>query len=300
VFSCILALTALTLTILPLTTLPAMAQVGQPVPGLPQTTPPAQAPAPPPPPPAKNVPDYPEPRTLTFGAFYWFTGPGTDPGIFGGAQATTYSTLTDLGRPHKSPGFELFFPISRTGEIHVEVMRTSGLGNQTAPANTTIFTTPFDQGDYLATNYRISQGKAYLDDLLFPHKFPVSKFRLKSLWEFSYTSIRASVDNPIQEAEGTSAGAGQGTRNIYYPEFGIAAEYALTPHVLLRTSVAGFAIPGHAVLGDGDATIGYRHGFLELRGGVKFLHYKTSPKTDDYLKGTLTGAFVDLRIHYAL
>jgi len=283
-----------------LTVLPAVAQVGQAVPGLPQTTAPAQPAAPPAAPPAKNEPDYPDPRTLTFGAFYWFTGPGTDPGIFGGAQAATYSTLPDLGRPHRTPGFELFFPITRTGELHVEIMRTSGLGNQTASADTTIFTTPFSKGDYLATNYRISQGKIYLDDLLYPHKFPVPKFRLKSLWEFSYTSVRASVDNPIQEYLGTSSGAGQGTRNIYYPEFGIAAEYALTPHLLLRTSVAGFAVPGKAVVGDGDATIGYRHGFLELRGGVKFLHFKTSPKTDDYLKGTLTGAFVDLRFHYAL
>jgi hypothetical protein len=287
--------------ILVLAALPAAAQVGQPVPGLPQTQSVPAAPAPPPPAaPAKNVPDYPDPRTLTFGAFYWFTGPGTDPSIIGGSQATTYSTLKDLGRPHKSPGFEFFFPISRTGEIHVEVLRTVGLGNQTAPANTTIFQTPFSQGNFLATNFRISQGKLYLDDLLFPHKFPVAKFRVKALYEFTYTSVRASVDNPVQEFLGTSSGPGQGTRNIYYPEFGVAPEYALTPHVLLRAAVGGFAIPGKAVISDGEATIGYRHGFLELRGGVKLLHYKTSPKTDDYLRGTLTGAFVDLRFHYAL
>src|SRR5579871_5276266 len=114
-----------------LSAVPAFGQVGAPVPGLPPTQPPAAAPAPPAPAaPAKNVPDYPDPRTLTFGAFYWFTGPGTNPGIFGGAQATTYSTLPDLGRPHRTPGFELFFPLSRTGELHVEVMRTSGSGNE--------------------------------------------------------------------------------------------------------------------------------------------------------------------------
>ena len=284
-----------------LTALPAVAQVGQPVPGLPQTPPAAAAPAPPAPPaPANNVPDYPDPRTLTFGAFYWVTGPGTDPGIFGGNQATTYSTLKDIGRPHRTPGFELFFPISRTGEIHVEVMRTSGTGNQTAPANTILFQTPFSRGDYLASNYRISQGKLYLDDLLFPHKFPVAKFRLKALYEFSYTSIRSTVDAPISDAAGTGAGPAQATRSIFYPEVGIAAEYAVAPHVLLRASIGGFTFPGKAVISDGEATIGVRRGFLEVRGGVKYLHFKTSPKTDDYLKGTLTGAFVDLRIHYAL
>lgn len=280
--------------------MPLAAQVGQPVPGLPQTAPAAAAPAPPPSAPAKNEPDYPEPRTLTVGAFYWFTGPGTDPGLFGGGQAFTYANVPDLGRPHRTPGFELFFPISRTGELHVEVLRTVGLGNPTTPVATSAFTTPFSAGDYLSTNYRISQGKVYLDDLLFPHKFPVAKFRLKALYEFSYTSIRGSVDAPIEDALGTGAGAGQGTRTIFYPELGVAPEYALTPHVLLRASAAGFAFPGKAVITDGEATIGYRHGFLEVRGGVKFLHFKTSPKTDNYFRGTLTGAFVDLRIHYAL
>lgn len=284
------------------TALPLAAQVGAPVPGLPQTPTAPAAPAPPanPPAPVKNVPDYPDPRTLTFGAFYWLTGPGSNPGIFGGGQALTFSTLPNIGRPHRTPGFELFFPISRTGEIHVEAMRTSGAGNQTASVDTTLFGTPFSNGDFLVSNYRISQGKVYLDDLLFPHKFPVAKFRLKSLWEFGYTSVRTSVDAPIADAKGTGAGAGQATRNIYYPEVGIAAEYAIAPHVLFRTSIAGFGLPGKAVISDGEATIGVRRGFLEIRGGVKYLHFKTSPKTDDYLKGTLTGAFVDLRVHYAL
>ncbi len=108
------------------------------------------------------------------------------------------------------------------------------------------------------------------------------------------------MNAPIADFIGTGSGPAQGTRTIFYPEFGIAAEYALAPHILLRAAVAGFAIPGKAVIGDGEATIGYRHGLLELRGGVKLLHYKTLPQTDDYLKGTLTGAFVDLRVHYAL
>jgi hypothetical protein len=279
--------------------LPAVAQVTQPATGVPATPAAAQQSAPAPAP-AKNVPDYPEPRTLTFGAFYWFTGPGTNPGIFGGTQTTNYSTLKDIGRPHRTPGVELFFPISRTGELHVEFMRTSGTGNQNAPVDTNLFTTPFKKGDLLASSYRITQGKVYLDDLLFPHKFPVSKFRVKALYEFTYTAVRASVDAPVADASGTGFGPAQGTRNIYYPELGVAPEYALTPHVLLRAAAAGFAIPGKAVITDGEATIGFRHGFLEIRGGVKFLHFKTSPKTDDYLKGTLTGAFVDVRIHYAL
>lgn len=287
----------------------AAAQVGQPAPGAAQTpappaqpVPPAQpaSPAPAPAPaPAKSGPDYPEPRTLTLGAFYWLTGPGTEPAIFGGSQATDYSTLTDLGRPHRSPGFEVFFPITRTGEVHLEVFRADGRNNQTTPIQTDLFLTEMPSGTFLSSSYRISSGKVYLDDLLWPEKFPVSRFRLKSLWEFEYISVRGVVDAPILDAEGYSATA-TGTRNIYYPAFGLAAEYALTPHILARGAVSGFAFPHKAVTWDGEATLGYRRGSIEVRGGFKAFHFKTSPNNTEYMSGTLAGAFVDLRYHWSL
>ena len=287
------------------------AQAGQAVPGPAQTPAPAvqaaptpQQPASPASPaatatPAQNVPDYPEPRTLTLGAFYWFTGPGTDTGIFGGHQATDYSTLADIGRPHRTPGFELFFPITRTGELHVEVFRASGRNNQTTPVQTDIFLVEIPATSYLSSSYRISTGKVYLDDLLWPHKFPVSRFRLKSLWEFDYVAVRGVVDAPYQDAIGFQT-TGTGTRNIYYPAFGIAAEYALTKHILFRASASGFGFPKKADLWDAEATLGYRHGSIEVRGGAKAFHYKTSPTNDEYMKGTLAGAFVDVRYHWSL
>jgi hypothetical protein len=281
--------------------LPAFAQVGQPLPGLPQTPPSTQPAAlPPPPPPAKNVPDYPEPRTLTFGAFYWDTGPGTSPNIYGGQAAIEYSTLIDLGRAERTPGFEAFMPISRTGEIHVEGWKTGGDANQLAPAIVYPFGQPYAQGTYLATYYKITNAKIYLDDLLFPHKFPVSKFRLKSLWEFDWTSTHSSIDAPILDAQTGVANIGTGQRQIFYPEFGIAAEYALTRHILLRASVAGFGFPHHADIADAEATLGFRHGSWEVRGGAKAFHFKTSPTNSEYVVGTLAGAFIDLRWHWSL
>lgn len=294
-----------------LVTSAAFGQVGQPVPGAPQTPPSTQT-APPTPPPAtppKNLPDYPEPRTLTLGIFYWATGPGINPDIFGGSQACqtsttgaqtcTYSDLSNLGRAHRTPGFEVFFPISRTGEIHIEAFKTEGNGNQIAPANTTLFTTAIAQGDYLATQWNIERAKVYLDDLLWPEKFPVPKFRLKSLWEIQWMQIHSSVDTPILDAEGTGTPA-NGTRQIIYPEFGIAAEYALTPHVLLRASLAGFGFPHKADIADADVAISYRRGLWEIRAGGQMMHYKTSTDSLEYVVGTLSGAFVSLRFHWLL
>jgi hypothetical protein len=195
---------------------------------------------------------------------------------------------------------EAIFPITRTGELHFEYFRTKGDGNQTSPASTDVFgTAPYVQGDYLATQYQLQSAKLYLDDLLFPHKFPVSKFRVKSLWEVEYVQIKATTDAPYIDATGVSAST-SGSRQIILPVFGLAAEYAISPHVLLRATLSGFGFPHKADLADAEATIAYRHGMWEIRAGGKALHFKTSPNSQDYLSGTLAGAFVGLRWHWSL
>jgi hypothetical protein len=283
---------------------------GQP-PAAPLAIPTAQAPAQPAPvqsqgtqpAPQRAVPDYPEPRTLTLGAFYWITGPGTEPSYYGGKQALDFETLKDWGRPHKSPGIEASMPISRTGELHFEYFRTKGDGNQDAPAALDIFTYPYPQGTYLATQYQLQNARLYLDDLLWPHKFPVSKFRVKSLWEAEWTQIKGSIDAPYIDFAGAATGVTSSvtaSHQIIYPAFGLAAEYALTPHILLRAAATGFGIPHKAVIWDGEATVAYRLGMFEIRGGAKAFHFKTSPNSTEYAAATLTGAFVGLRWHWSL
>ena len=61
-----------------------------------------QAPAPP----RQAVPDYPDPRTLMIGVFYFLTSPSKGPDIVGGAQATAYENVSDLGKGKGGPGGE--------------------------------------------------------------------------------------------------------------------------------------------------------------------------------------------------
>src|SRR4051794_5279834 len=102
----------LILLALGLCALPAAAQDG------PQAPAPPTAPQPPPPAsqttapaaaPRSTVPDYPEPRTLTLGVFYWFTGHGTNPGVITGRAVRDNETLADLGKPKRTPGVQLSF-----------------------------------------------------------------------------------------------------------------------------------------------------------------------------------------------
>jgi hypothetical protein len=263
-------------------------------------TPAAQTPAPAAP--TRPVPDYPDPRTFTLGAFYWATGPGKETSYYGGSQATDYETLTDWGRAHRSPGIEVSIPISRTGEIHAEYFRTQGDGNQTASTLIDVLGNQYAQGDYLATAYEIQSVKLYLDDLLFPHKFPVAKFRLKAQYGIEYVRVKGALDAPVLDVTLETLGessAGTSSQQVIYPDFGIAAEYALSAHVLFRADTSGFAFPHHAVLWDAEATIAYRHNSWEIRGGGKAFHVKTSPNSVEFSSTTLAGAFVGLRYHWS-
>lgn len=262
------------------------AQPAQPAPAA-QSTP--QAPKTP------TQPDYPDPRSLEIGVFAWEPITSTQPSIYGGSTAATdleYETLTDIGKPRLAPGADASLPITRTGSLHLEIFRMEGTGNQNAPRATTVFTTAISQGDYLATEYKMTTAKLYLDDLLFPHKFPVERFRLKSLWEVQYVSFGTNINAPYVT---TSIETASGTKSVILPTFGLAAEYAITPHIVARVDASGFVIPHHSDLYDAHAQLSWRIGSFEVVGGVKTLHAKTSPQSDEYISATVSGAFVGVR-----
>jgi hypothetical protein len=271
--------------------------------GFAQNQPPAPTPAPAPPAsaqaPGKPVPDYPDPRTLTIGAFYWMTRPVTPFNVYTGKQAFDNETLHDLGKPKQNtPGIQISLPITRTGTLNFEIFETKGDGNQNAPAALDLFGQTFNQGDNLASQYQITASKLYLDDLLFPHKFPVAKFRLKSLWEVQYIHMKTTIDAPLLAL--TAPETVVGTKQLLLPTFGLAAEYAIAPHVLLRADGSGFGIPHKSDIWDASGTISYRHGAWEIFVGGKIFHFKTSPNSVEYLSDTFAGAFGGLRWHWSL
>jgi hypothetical protein len=288
------------------TLLPAGAMAQQPAPaGAQQPTPAeqqaAQAPSQPAPQPKiTGIPDYPEPRTLTIGVIYWRTIPGNGVSLLTGKQAFDDETLTHLGGDHATPGMYISVPITRTGEIKFEGWISKGDGNQTATTTLDLFGQTFNPGDYLATQYQIKAGKLYLDDLLWPYKFPVSKFRLKSLWEVQWISVSATIDAPFSGLVSSTATeeTAVGSRQVVLPTFGIAAEYNVTPRLLLRADASGFGLPHRSDIWDANAKAAYRLKHWEIEAGFKAVHFKTSPQNTEYMTDTLLGAFAQIDYHF--
>ncbi len=301
-------LSAMTLAVSPSFSQQAQAPGPQGTPA-PETTPgqnPGQAPAPTTAaaPPAK-VPDYPDPRGIfTIGVFGLWSPASAGPDIKGGAVATTnqaYESLYGIGRPYKIiPQFEASIPVTRTGTLYVEFQRYHGDADQTLGRDTFVDGFSFVSGDSMHSTYHIITARIYLDDLLFPHKFPVSRLRFKSIWGLRYISLTDTVDSASEDAQAGLAGSSFqiGTNYILFPEFGAAVEYAVAPHVLFRVDGAGFAIPHHSDIGEASATLSVRKNNLEFLMGAKLLHFKTCPQKEEYEDATFVTPFVGLRWHF--
>jgi hypothetical protein len=264
-----------------------------------QTQPATQAPAAQPAPaPAKPAQDYPDPRTFTFGLSFFApqTSLGTQPSLFGGSQAPDYENVPNLGQPKNSPGIFLSLPITRTGELKFDGFLIKGTSSSFA----TVATDPFDQavnynpGDYLAKQYQVKHVKLYLDDLFFPHKFPVAKLRFKTIWGVEWNAVHENINSPLAATPLTA----DNTNNIVSPVFGIAMEYAIAKHVLFRLQTDGFAFPHKMVQTSAEGELSFRKGSFELVGGEQYLHMKSSPNSVTYVSATFIGAFVSVRWHF--
>lgn len=261
---------------------------------------PAQAPAATPPPAIVTRGDFYAGQGLSITAFYWY---GTGHPVMGTGHldtAATPSSLDYAGKPRPAPGAIVSIPIGKYHSIHVSYFRVQGVGNPTAPEALIIYGTGFLQGDYLATHYTLQNAKVSLDYLSWPFPVKDSKFHIKTLWEFQFTTIASSIDAPLRHGETDASGNliqtyGYGSNWFIYPSFGLGADYLFSHRFRFEARASGFAFPHHATVYDAEASLNYRFGKMELQGGVKTFHFKTSPGQNEFLQATYPGAYVGLR-----
>jgi len=269
----------------------------------------AQQPQPAPAPASKPVPAA-QPETplntsdaqFSIQLFYW--QPFDQPDLRGGAaNVGPYPGNLDYpGKPKRAPGAVISLPAGRNNTLRFSYFRIQGEGNTTAPANLTLFNTDFSPGDYLVTTYTLQNVKISYDFLSYPYPANPARFRLKTLWEVQYTSIKNSIDAPLKpiltDASGNPiSNTATGTRWMIYPSLGLAIEKALTAHFRVEGKASGFAFPHHATIYDAEASAVFRSGRYEVAVGAKAFHFKTSTQNSQYLVATFPGVFVAFRYY---
>jgi hypothetical protein len=178
--------------------------------------------------------------------------------------------------------------------------QTQSTGLTLAPADSILFGQAINGGDFVATRYRIEGFKLSYEYLTYFWKKKNSEVRLKTLWEVQRISVTNEVDDFVPNNDGTTftLNTASGSRSVFLPTFGLGLEYTMSPHFRMEARGSGFGYIHHADIGDAEATLAYRRGHFELLGGYRYLHFKTSPKSDQYNVGTLSGPYVALRLYW--
>ena len=231
---------------------------------------------------------------LSIKGYYWLTHGHFN--LLGGKGTTSpaNSTLPTLGDANKHAyGGMVTFPAGKYNRLEVSFFQAKGSGTSTAPQNLTFYGQSFPAGDFLTSNFRIRTAKVTWNYLTWPDPPETARFRLKTLWEFHWSAVQTVIDAPYDFSITSPA---VGTRSIYYPTFGLGGEYVVAKHFYLDSRASAFAWPHHAVVWDAEANAVVRIKFLEVFGGYKASHLKTSPQNEEYIVGTLQGGYGGLRI----
>jgi hypothetical protein len=238
----------------------------------------------------KDDPDYGEP----LGGSYWLSR-GTSKTLPGNtAQYYTQDQVLALpnARP-RSPGGFVSIPAGKFNHLEISYFQVDGDGTGYAAIPLSLLGSTIPQGDFISTTYRLRSAQLTWNYLTWPAPPEDSKWRFRTLWSFNYTAISATVDAPFEP--NIDFVPAHGTSSIYYPTFGVELEYIPNKTFHFEARTWGFGFPHHADIADAEVNVVGRFKHLEIFGGYKFFHYKTSPEKTQFFEGTMTGPLAGVR-----
>jgi hypothetical protein len=217
----------------------------------------------------------------------------------GAADVHTVSGSFDYPESAKyALGGVISMPLGKTGSLRFSYFQSYRSSNTVAGANLNLFGTAIGSGDFLSTYYRIKDYKASYDYLTYFYHRGSADFRVKTLWEFQFLDVANTVYDSSPNGDGTfTLNTASGTRSIIYPSLGLGFEGTLSRHFRFEIKGSGFAFPHRAVIGDSEGSLGLRFGHLEFIAGASAFYFKTSPKKDQYVRGTLYGPYGGIRYY---
>jgi hypothetical protein len=250
-----------------------------------------------PPPPVKD-PYVLDDGGLYIEPFYWLNR--AQPSLQAGFAATAPGFFGYNGNAKGGIGGEIGIPAGRSNTLRVSYIRIQGNGNATLAQDATIFGEAYTSGEFINATYKIQALKMSWDYLSYSWHKPSTIIRLKTLYEVQYinTGINMSAPffTPTTDASGnTDYGTASGTKSVILPTFGLAMGSTFGKYFRWDIRGSGFGLPHRSDIGDVQGSIAIRLGKVELIAGERFFHFKTSPKSDEYISDTLQGVFAGLR-----
>jgi hypothetical protein len=211
------------------------------------------------------------------------------------------------GTPKLFDSAEFGVALGLHNALRLSYFTTRSAGNFTTGQDLTLWDQPYASGTLISTDYKVSDIKLSFDYLTWPYPVESRRFRLKTLWQVHYVSVKSGFDAPLlptTDASGNpyidSSGnpltyMASGTRWYITPAFGLGTTYWLNRNIRFEANASGFTIPHHTTTWDADASVNFRAGHFEIGAGARAFHFKTSTDGPYYTRGTLYSPAVQIR-----
>jgi len=182
-------------------------------------------------------------------------------------------------------------PMKGSSRLEISYMTLNDNGNILAPTDLGLFGGTIAKGEPLYTTYSLRHLKLSYNFLTYPNPPQDAKLRIKTLWEFHYLRTYPTVTETVTAPDVPLIDS----QRIMLPAVGLGLEYVPSKHFRLEVRGSGMAVPHHSTLGDTEGSAVVRIRSLEIFVGGKFLHFKTSPKSDTFMRGTVWGPDAGVR-----
>ena len=169
---------------------------------------------------------------------------------------------------------------------------TKGSGSSRAPQALNLYGANVKKNELVASRYQIRNFRLTWNYLTFPVPALAAKLRVKTFWEVQHTRIKPTLTFPESNSPDATVGP---TQSITFPGVGVGLEYVPSGRFRMEARISGLALPGKSRYVDGEASAVGSIGKLELYGGVKGFHFRTSPNSEAYQQATIWGPMFGVR-----
>jgi hypothetical protein len=214
------------------------------------------------------------------------------------------TTLTDgnfdyPGSLNRALSGNVVVPTGKGSSVRFSYFQTTMNGSSTAAQDLNLFGTPINQGDPLASSVQITNYKLSYDFVTYYWNHKGGDIRLKTLYEMQYLTANTSIDDFQLQTNGTyNLNPAGGTKSIIAPTFGIGLDQTVSSHFRWEFRGSGWGLPHRSKIGDTEAAIAARYGYVELVAGARLYYFRTSRRADHFNDGTLYGPYVGLRLYW--
>jgi hypothetical protein len=245
---------------------------------------------------------------MWIGVNYWSATPGTV--VNRGTSPFDYPGYVKMpGKPKLNQSVDLGFAVGDHNALKVSYLRSSAHGSVHPGHAVNLWSVYYDPAYDLDTNYLMTGLKFSFEYLTWPYPVKDSRFRLKTLWQMHYVSMRTGFDAPtapLTDSDGNyllnSQGdllsyAAHGTTNVVLPAVGLGFQEYVTDKFRLEGGISGFAFPHRSNLWDAEASASIRLSAFDLRFGWRGYQARSSPKGVFWTEYKMRGPFVGITYH---